>query len=64
MYNATTQSHAEGTAKNDTLLIGKMVGTWEAGSTWGAMVPRHGLMAYRLRPKGSHTAMRRKRVEF
>lgn len=52
-YNATAQSYAEGIAKNETILMGTHVGVWQAGpqSTWSAMVPRHGIAAYRLRPR-------------
>jgi len=65
LYNATAQSYAEGIAKNDTLLMGSHVGVWQAGpqSTWSAMVPRHGVMAYRLRPRGAPST-RRKRDEL
>ncbi|KAK5136687.1 hypothetical protein LTR08_002340 [Meristemomyces frigidus] len=61
LYNATAQSYAEGIANNDTLLMGTRVGTWQAGaqSTWSAMVPRHGVMAYRLRPQGAPTVSKR-----
>lgn len=65
LYNATAQSYAEGIAKNETVLMGTHVGTWQAGaqSTWSAMVPRHGVMAYRLRPQGA-PATTRKRDEL
>jgi alpha-galactosidase len=68
LYNATAQSYAQGIARNETLLMGKYVGVWSAGSAgpqseWSAMVPRHGVMAYRLRPRGSPTT-RRKRDEL
>jgi len=65
LYNATAQSYAQGIANNDTLLMGQYAGVWQAGadSTWSAMVPRHGVMAYRLRPSGAVT-MRRKRDEL
>lgn len=61
LYNATAQSYAEGIAKNDTLLMGTHVGVWQAGaqSTWSAMVPRHGVMAYRLRPSGAPVLRKR-----
>lgn len=61
LYNSTAQSYADGIAKNDTLLMGTHVGTWQAGaqSTWSAMVPKHGIMAYRLRPRGAVTTRKR-----
>jgi len=61
LYNATAQSYADGIAKNDTLLMGQHVGVWQAGgaSTWSVMVPKHGVMAYRLRPRGASSMRKR-----
>jgi alpha-galactosidase len=62
-YNATAQSYADGIQKNETALMGKHVGTWQAGGQWSTLVERHGVMAYRLRPQSS-SGIRRKRDEL
>jgi alpha-galactosidase len=51
-YNATEMSYEDGLAKNDSLLLGKEVGTLQAKGTISVEVPRHGVMAYRLRKVG------------
>lgn len=48
-YNATKTSYADGLAANDTLLLGKVVGTVSANSAISTMVPRHGVAMMRLR---------------
>lgn len=58
LYNATAQSYANGLAKNDTRLLGQHVGTWETGSEWSTLVPRHGVKAYRLRPQATNMRKR------
>lgn len=58
-YNATAQSYADGIAANDTLLMGTKVGTLEALGTLKAMVPAHGVMAYRLRPSNATAVSKR-----
>lgn len=52
-FNATGTSFADGLAANDPLLLGKIAGTVGPGaeSTMSALVPRHGVMAYRLRSR-------------
>ena len=51
-YNATKTSYAKGIMANETILMGTHVGAVEAMGTIAASVPRHGVMAYRLRPRG------------
>lgn len=60
-YNATKTSYAEGLKNNDTLLLGKEVGTLSAGGTIRTMVPRHGVAMMRL---SQITNSRRKRDEL
>ncbi|KAG8626357.1 hypothetical protein KVT40_005302 [Elsinoe batatas] len=49
-FNATAGTYADALARNDSLVLGKQVGTVEALGMISAMVPRHGVVAYRLRP--------------
>jgi alpha-galactosidase len=51
-YNATETSYEDGLAANNSLLLGVPVGTLSAKGTIVAEVPRHGIMAYRLRRAG------------
>jgi alpha-galactosidase len=51
-YNATETTYEDGLAKNDTLLLGTPVGTLAAKGSIAAEIPRHGIMAYRLRSTG------------
>lgn len=57
-YNATQTSYAEGIAANDTLLMGVKVGSVAALGTVVAQVPRHGVVAYRMR-QGASSLRRR-----
>lgn len=57
-YNATQQSYAQGIAKNETVLMGTKVGSVQAMGTISAMVERHGVVAYRLRPRGAVVSKR------
>ncbi|KAF2765422.1 glycoside hydrolase [Teratosphaeria nubilosa] len=65
LYNATAQSYADGIANNETVLMGQYVGMWSAGamSEWKVVVPRHGVIAYRMRPSGA-VVSKRKRDEL
>ncbi|KAL1297439.1 hypothetical protein AAFC00_004969 [Neodothiora populina] len=58
-WNATETSFADGIAANKSILFGKNVGVVDAMGTVTAEVPRHGVMAYRLRPRGSPTSRKR-----
>ena len=60
-YNATETSYEEGLKMNSTALLGKKVGVLNAGGTLEAMVPSHGVKAYRLRSQGP---AKRKRDEL
>ncbi|KAF2858229.1 glycoside hydrolase family 27 protein [Piedraia hortae CBS 480.64] len=51
LFNATAMSFADGLAKNEPVLMGKSVGVWKSLSEWSVVVPRHGVMAYRLRAR-------------
>ena len=57
-YNATQTSFAQGLAMNDTRLMGKHVGTVGALGTISATVPRHGVVAYRLKPRATSSRKR------
>lgn len=48
-WNATATSYAQGIAANETLLMGKRIGSVAAMGTVAAQVPRHGVVAYRMR---------------
>lgn len=52
-YNATATSFQKGIMANDSLLMGSHCGEVGTLGTITAMVPRHGVAAYRLRPKGA-----------
>ena len=54
-YNATQTSFADGLAANNPILFGKLAGTVGPGqmAIMQTMVPRHGVMAYRLRQRAS-----------
>jgi len=60
-YNATQTSYADGIMANNTLLMGTKCGSVQSLGTLSATVPRHGVMAYRLRPQ---TGAMRKRDEL
>lgn len=60
-YNATATSYADGIRANNTLLMGTRIGSVDAMGTITASVPRHGVVAYRMRPRG---ASLRKRDEL
>lgn len=62
IYNATAQSYVEGIAANDTLLMGTRTGSVGPLGTVQALVPRHGVVAYRLRP--AESVGKRKRDEL
>jgi len=49
-YNSTKTSYADGIMANNSLLMGSKCGTVQGLGTLTATVPRHGVMAYRLRP--------------
>ena len=51
--NITETSYAEALAYNNSVVLGKQVGTVQPMGTISAMVPSHGVMAYRLRPQPS-----------
>lgn len=55
-YNATHTPFAEGIAANNTLLMGVRVGTLAPFDTLSVEVPRHGVVAYRL--KEQHMGLR------
>lgn len=57
-YNATRTSYAQGLANNDTRLFGTRIGTVQAQGTLSAMIPRHGIGFYRLRPNPAATRKR------
>lgn len=48
--NTTATTYKDALARNDSLVLGKQVGTLQPQATITAMVPRHGVVAYRLRP--------------
>jgi len=50
-YNATETSYAKGLAMNDTRLMGVKVSSVKGLGTLTATVPRHGVVAYRLKPQ-------------
>lgn len=58
-YNATKMSFADGLAAKNPLLFGKLAGTVGPGprATMQAMVPRHGVMAYRLRQRSEKSEL-------
>jgi len=58
-YNATKMSYADGLKANNTLLMGKKIGTLKAKGTLSGMVSSHGVRAYRLRPAGSPVTHKR-----
>ncbi|KAF2725802.1 glycoside hydrolase family 27 protein [Polychaeton citri CBS 116435] len=60
-YNATAKSYAEGIMANETILMGTQDGQVEPLGTLSALVPRHGIAAYRLRP---HTGSYSRRDEL
>ncbi|KAF2153881.1 glycoside hydrolase family 27 protein [Myriangium duriaei CBS 260.36] len=49
--NTTQTSFADALAANNSVVLGKQVGTVQPNGMISAMVPRHGVMAYRLRPQ-------------
>jgi alpha-galactosidase len=51
-YNATQMSYEEGLARSHPLLLGREVGILSAKGSVTAEVPRHGVVAYRLRMVG------------
>ena len=61
-YNATKMSYAKGIEVNDPRLLGEMIGTVQAQGSLNAMVPRHGMVLYRL--KMNKMASLRKRDEI
>lgn len=61
-WNATETSFADGIAANNSLLLGTKVGSVAPLGTVVADVPRHGVVAYRMRPNG--TPATRKRDEL
>lgn len=61
-WNATAMSFADGIKANASILMGTKVGVVQALGTIEAQVPRHGVMAYRLRPRGA--SLSRKRDEL
>ena len=63
LYNATAMSYAEGIMANHSMLMGSYTGQVAPMGTIQAMVPRHGVAAYRLRPRGS-PIMKHKRDEL
>lgn len=48
--NVTETSYADALAANSSVVLGKPVGQLQAGGTLQAMVPSHGVVAWRLRP--------------
>ncbi|WPH02410.1 glycoside hydrolase family 27 protein [Acrodontium crateriforme] len=58
LYNATAKSYKEGIMANETLLMGKHIGSVKGLGTVSAVVPKHGVMAYRMRPKTASTYKR------
>lgn len=51
-YNATEMSYADGVEANSSALLGQMVGVVGPGKSLTAKVPSHGVVMYRLRPRG------------
>ena len=51
-FNVTENSYADALARNESLLMGTMIGTVQAKGTVEAMVPSHGVAMMRLRSKG------------
>ncbi|KAF1350691.1 alpha-galactosidase/alpha-n-acetylgalactosaminidase [Delphinella strobiligena] len=58
-WNATETSFADGIAANNSLLLGTKVGSVAALGTVMADVPRHGVVAYRMRPNGAPATRKR-----
>ncbi|PNS16653.1 Vacuolar protein sorting-associated protein 1 [Sphaceloma murrayae] len=48
--NTTATTYRDALARNDSIVLGRQVGTVQAQGTISALVPRHGVVAYRLRP--------------
>lgn len=59
LYNSTAMSYADGLAKNHTALLGAKTTPLTPGGMLTAMVPAHGVGAFRLRSQGG-AAMRRR----
>jgi len=59
-WNATQMSFADGIKANSSMLMGTKIGAVEALGTVTADVPRHGVVAYRLRPRGAPLSRRRR----
>lgn len=58
-WNATQTSYADGIAANSSVLMGTYVGSVGPRGTVQAEVPRHGIVAYRMRPRGAAVSRRR-----
>lgn len=58
-YNATALPYAQGLTQNNTALFGKMVGTFEPGSTMRPSVPRHSMVMWRLRLSATQPMQKR-----
>ncbi|GAM87867.1 hypothetical protein ANO11243_058950 [Dothideomycetidae sp. 11243] len=54
--NTTQTTYAQALMANSSVVLGKQVGTVQAGGMISAMVPRHGVMAYRIRPQMMSTS--------
>ena len=50
-YNSTQMSYADGLAKNESALLGSRISSVAPMGTLSAMVERHGVALYRLRPE-------------
>jgi len=59
LFNATATSYAQGLAAGSPALLGKHVGTVKAKGTISVVVPSHGVVAYRLRSRGTSSRMKR-----
>ncbi|KAL8681997.1 MAG: hypothetical protein Q9186_001939 [Xanthomendoza sp. 1 TL-2023] len=60
VYNATEMSYADGITKNHTALLGVKTSSVDPMGTISAMVPRHGVVLYRLRAHEEGGATKRR----
>ena len=54
-FNSTQTSFADALAANNSVVLGKQIGMVQPHGMISTMVPRHGVMAFRLRPQNSGT---------
>ncbi|KAL8708068.1 MAG: hypothetical protein Q9220_007000 [cf. Caloplaca sp. 1 TL-2023] len=58
LYNATDMAYADGIKANNAALLGAKIGSVAPMGTIEAMVPKHGIALYRLRPQGGSKSKR------